>query len=162
MAKFIWLTNAFFILGVVDTFMSDAPLEERISQVLAKEYDYVPGTVRQLANFIKTLHEFCNYLGNNKYYSDSVNKKVFLLNLDSSTLSIKVEKLRLTAELFYNQVEKSVLAKKKTQLDKKMVAKFLADVTALQKEANELYEESTNAVVQIRKEFVERNGAKNQ
>ncbi|MBI5635955.1 hypothetical protein HY993_03265 [Candidatus Micrarchaeota archaeon] len=142
--------------------MGDAPLEERISQVLAREYDYVPGTVRQLANFIKTLHEFCNYLGNNKYYSDSVNKKVFLLNLDSSTLSMKVEKLRLTAELFYNQVEKSVLAKKKAGLDKKAVAAFREDVSSLQKEADGLYEESVKIVAQIRKEFTERNEAKQQ
>lgn len=142
--------------------MANASLEERIWQVLAKEYDYVPGTVRQLANFIKTIREFCNYLGNNKYYSDSVNKKVFLLNLDSSTLSIKVEKLRLTAEVFYNEVEKNILAKKKTKLDKKELTKFLLEVTDLQNQADELYEESMKTVVQIRKEFAERNNTKGQ
>lgn len=128
-------------------------LDQKVCRILAKDYGYLPGTVKQLTSFVKVIHNFAAYLGSNKYYSDALNKRIALLALDSDILSLKAERCRLRAESFYSQVEFSLLLKQKSKLDKQAVAKFKSDFDALMAEAMKVNERALSLMEDIKKEY---------
>ena len=128
-------------------------LDQQICKVLAKQYGYVPGKVKQLASFVKVIHNFAAYLGSNKYYSDTLNKRIALLALDSDILSLKAERARLQAEGFYSQVELALLTKQKPKLDKAKVEGFKKQFEELMADALEVNNRALSLMEDIKKEY---------
>jgi hypothetical protein len=135
-------------------------LSEKISKELATKYGYVPGEAKQVLTFVKGIHNFSHYLGNNKYFSDTLNKRVAVLSLDCDILSLKAERVRLLAEGFYTQVELSIVAKSKPAIDKAKVVAFKKEMQAVLDEAMSINDRALKLMADIKEEYGEKDGAK--
>ncbi len=119
--------------------------EFEVNKRLMTEYGVSLSLLKELDEFLHSIQEFVQYLGTNQYYSDSVNKKIFLMMLDVDTLILRLQSLHLQAAQYQDTLFRGVLAKKKTNLDAAKIAAFkaefdvvLSDVNALHKRALEL------------------------
>lgn len=119
--------------------------EFEVNKRLLTEYEVSLALLKEVDEFLHAIQEFVQYLGTNQYYSDAVNKKIFLMTLDVDTLILRLQSLHLQAAQFQDTLFKGVLSKKKTSLDAAKVASFktesqtvLTDVNALHKRALEL------------------------
>lgn len=128
-------------------------LNEKVCKILAKDYGYLPGSVKQLTGFVKIVHNFTSYLGSNKYYSDSLNKRLALLAIDTDILSLKAERARLQAEGFYAQIELAVMTKGKPKLDKKAVEEFKKHYDELLAQALAVNERALKLMEDIKSEY---------
>ena len=133
--------------------MNFLALDEKVAKVFATKYGYLPGNVKQLSSFVKVIHNFATYLGNNKYYSETVNKRIALLALDSDILALKAEKARLQAENFYSRVELALFTKAKPDLDKKEVEKFKQDLKTLMEECMKVNDRALSLMEEIKREY---------
>jgi hypothetical protein len=131
--------------------MASEKMEEKVAGELAKR-GLATGEVKQLGEFLKVVHEFSQYLAANQYYSEGLNKKVFLLNLDCDGLVLKLEKLKLWAEKFFNETEKSLLNKKKPVFDETVVNDFKKSLSLLEKEVDEIHGRAMQLIDEIRAE----------
>lgn len=127
-------------------------VEARILREFATRYDYVPGRVKETANFVKAMHTFTRYLGE-KYYSESLGKRIHLIALDLDAMILKGEHLRLKAERFYSHLEKGFLKKKKATLDKREVARFKDELLAFEREMEDVYDRALELTKMIRADF---------
>ncbi len=130
-----------------------ADIGEKISKELAVKYGYLPGEAKQVLTFVKGIHGFSHYLGSNKYFSDTLNKRIALLSLDCDILSLKAERVRLMAEWFYTQVELSLVAKKKPGIDKKKVDAFKKQMQGVLDEALEINDRALKLMQDIKREY---------
>ncbi len=119
--------------------------EFEVTKRLITEYGVSLSLLKELDEFLHAIQEFVQYLGTNQYYSDPVNKKIFLMTLDVDTLILRLQSLHLQAAQFQDVLFQGVLSKKKTNLDATRMALFKAefdvvvtDVNALHKRAMEL------------------------
>ena len=128
-------------------------LREKVVEELAKSFDYVPGTVKSLEEFMDRIQDFSQYLANNQYYSEGLNKKVFLLNLDSDECTLKLEMLRLKADAYYREVEKSILRKEKPALEKKDFIELNKEIGEMQDMLKEIHARALKLTEEIRHEY---------
>ncbi|MBI5228592.1 hypothetical protein HY991_00665 [Candidatus Micrarchaeota archaeon] len=129
-----------------------AKVDDRLLKELARKYDYMPARIRDLLGFLKVVHEFSQYLANNQYYSEGLNKKVFLLDLDTDTCLLKLEKLKLVSENLCAEVEKSLVAGGKANVEKKQFADLNASINTLEKELTEIHSRALQLTEEIRTE----------
>ncbi len=128
-------------------------MQEKIAKELATKYGYLPGETKQVLTFVKGMHNFSHYLGSNKYFSDTLNKRIALLSLDCDILSLRAERVRLLSEGFYTQVELSLVTKKPASLDKKKVEGFKKDMAAVLEEAISINERALRLMEDIKREY---------
>ncbi len=128
-------------------------LEEKVTKTMAQKYGYLPGNVKQLTSFVKVIHNFASYLGSNKYYSDTLNKRIALLALDSDILALRVERSRLKADGFYLKIELALLTKSKVELDKKEVDQFKKNMDVLMEEAMKVNQRALDLMEDVKKEY---------
>ena len=126
-------------------------VDANVLKEFAGNYDYVPGRVKETASFAKALHAFARSLGE-KYYSESMGKKIHLFALDLDALLLRGEHLRLQAERFYTELEKGFLQKKKVSLDKKAMERFKQELDQFDKELESLYQQAVGLTKDIRAE----------
>ncbi|MBI4360632.1 hypothetical protein HY572_02560 [Candidatus Micrarchaeota archaeon] len=127
------------------------------SKRLFLEYGINPDSVKELDEFLHGIQEFVQYLGSNQYYSDAVNKKIFLLTLDVDAALLRFSWLHLEAIGFRDALTKSVLARKKKEgLDEKKVAAFNDSFNALTQDARDLHERALALTDDIRKEYAKK------
>lgn len=132
-----------------------ADVELKVHRELAK-VGYSPSTVRQCFTALNTIHEFLQYIGQNQYYSDSVNKKVFLLSLDADYAVITTEELLLREKSFIDGIQTALVLKKPVKVDAPKLAQFKKEVEELENMVVDLGANAKKLVVQIREEFTSR------
>lgn len=124
------------------------------SKRLLVEYGINPDSVKELDEFLHGIQEFVQYLGSNQYYSDAVNKKIFLLTLDVDAALLRFSWLHLEAVGFRDALTKNVLSrKKKDGLDSRKVAAFHEALNALNRDVQKLHERALALTEDIRKEY---------
>ena len=128
-------------------------ISEKVCRELASKYGYLPGRAKELSAFVKLIHKFTQYVGNNKYYSDMLNKRIALLSLDADILVLKVESARVVAEELYSQAETQALCKKPVNIDKKKIEELKGVLANLNDEAMELHGQTLKLLEDIKKEY---------
>lgn len=128
-------------------------IHEKITKELAVKYGYLPGKAKEIEAFIKLTNKFAQYIGNNKYYSDAINKRVALLTLDADILILKAEGLRLVADDFYSQTEMAMWRRKPVKLDAARMDGFKKELACIEKEALALHDGALKLLADIRKEY---------
>lgn len=98
--------------------------EEKTNVFFAKECDFSFKSLEALTNFFDSLRDFSHHLSENHYYSENLNKKVMTANLELHSLSLELREIDVTAEEFFSNVNKAVLAGKTPAVDKKDFAEF--------------------------------------
>lgn len=127
-------------------------LEGKILKEFATRYDYVPGRVKEIANFVKAMHTFTRYLGE-KYYSETTGKRIHMMALDLDAMMLRSEHLRLQAERFYSILEKGFLQKRKASLDKREVERFKRELVSFEAELDDIYQRALELTREIRADF---------
>jgi hypothetical protein len=89
-------------------------------------------------------------LGTNQYYSEDVNKKVALLNVDAQSAALECEELIVRAGALRDAVKQSVFAKKKSFPEKPA---FTEKIGALEKKLFELNGRALALTRELRCEF---------
>ncbi|MEK6924217.1 MAG: hypothetical protein AABW54_03205 [Candidatus Micrarchaeota archaeon] len=128
-------------------------VQEKVCKELAVKYGYLPGRAKELVAFVKLVHKFTQYIGNNKYYSDTLNKRIALLGLDADILALKAESCRMVAEEFYSQAELQATCRKPVKLDAKQVETFKKTLEDLNTQALELHARALKLLEDIKKEY---------
>lgn len=128
-------------------------LELRIEKEFVKGYGIASNRVKVLGEFLQTIHDFIQYLGTNQYYSDAVNKKIFLLGLDLDAAVLRLQALGLELGSMRDAIEKSVLGSQKERLDEKRVSDFKARLSDCEKEISALYERALALTEEIRSDY---------
>ncbi len=136
----------------------DEKLEEKISGELLLKYDLHLMRMAELQEFAKVVRDFVQYLGNNQYYSDGVNKKIFLLTIEADACLLSVERLNLKASDVRVVVEKHFLSKTKADLvlEPKAVDGVKAELKKLQDELCSLYDRCIVLTQEIKLDFKQR------
>lgn len=115
-------------------------------------------TLKELSDFCGGVQDFVQYLGTNQYYSDAVNKKVFLLNLDVDTCLLKVGKVLLNAATLKDVLCKAIAEKRKATLDEKQLSAFKKLLEDGEKEVLAVHERALALTDDIRKEYKQKQG----
>ena len=104
------------------------------------------------------MRDFVQYLGNNQYYSDAVNKKIFLLTIEADACLLSVERLNLKASDVRVVVEKYFLSKSKAELvlDANAVDAVKTELKKLQDELCLLYDRCIVLTQEIKLDFKQR------
>ncbi len=138
------------------------PFEEKHAEVDLKLYKelarfgYTPLTLRQSFSSLQTIHEFLQFMGANQYYSDAVNKKIFLLGLDADYAVISTEELLLKEKNFVEEVQRALVFKQKPKIDAKKMEEFKKQVGEVEGQVLELSGKAKALITQIRSEFQSR------
>jgi hypothetical protein len=130
-------------------------LDVKIVKEFAKA-GYSPSTIRQCAHSLETIHNFIQYVGMHQYYSDLVNRQIFLLGLDVDYAVLSLDQLLLKEKDFVDSVQTALLLKKTPSLDKKQLAEFKQTVSELEKQVLGLNENAKKLIIQIRSEYRQR------
>ncbi len=102
---------------------------------------------------LRVLADFAQHLGANQYFSDYLNKKIFLLNLDVVTVALELEELVLQADEFHSLVKQGVLSKKKNRLDANKVKQFKEKMAAVEKKLFLVQSDALRLTQEIREEY---------
>ena len=113
--------------------------DEKVFKEFASKYDYFPGEAKDLADFIRSLHDFVRRMGGTQYYNEDLNKKMVFFGIDVETALLEMEGIRLEAERFYNEVGKAALKGRPSSLDRKEVEAFKKSLSALRNRAKALH-----------------------
>jgi len=132
-------------------------MSDKVHAALAKDYNFHPEKVGDVRDFLNAIHEFIQYVGTNHYYSDTLNKKIFLLNLDADELMMQNEKLRLEARDAMNEVELALQKKQKPSLDKAQMADLKKRLEDVEAKAKELHARVLQFTGEIRSEYHSKN-----
>lgn len=126
-------------------------LDMRVFKELAR-LGYTPATLHQSFQSLQTLHEFVQFAGTHQYYSDAVNRRIFLLSLDIDFAIITAEELMLGEKNFVDEVQKALVLKAKHKVEKKKLDEFKAKVGKLEERVFELASSSKELISRIRDE----------
>ncbi len=127
--------------------------ETEASKRLTTEYGIDVNTIKETSELLHAMQEFVQYLGTNQYYSDAVNKKIFLITLDVDTALLRIQKLLLESTRFRETLIRAALKKKKTALDAKQVAAFRENHAALERQVEELHGRALALTEDIRSDY---------
>lgn len=128
-------------------------LDQQIEKELVCKYGIHLDKIAGFKDSLRVLADFAQYLGANQYFSDYLNKKVFLLNLDIATVALELEELVLRAEEFHSLVKQGVLSKKKTALDASAVKQFKEKMAGLEKKLFSVQADALHLTQEIRDEY---------
>lgn len=134
---------------------SEGQVEEKVYHELAK-LGYTPLKLRQSFDSLQVINEFLQFIGTNQYYSDDVNKKLFLLGLDAGYAVISTEELMLKEKVFVDEMHIAIVEKKKPELDLQKLAAFKLEVEGLHQTVLDLSANAKKLITQIRSDFASR------
>jgi hypothetical protein len=124
--------------------------DEAVEKELLVRYGVSALRLKELADFVDTIGEFSQYLGTNQYYSEEVNKKVALLNVDAQAAALEIEEIIVRAGALRDAVKRCLLAKKKNFPENNGFAEKIA---AFEKRVLELNERALALTRELRCEF---------
>lgn len=130
-------------------------VDTKLYKELAR-FGYTPLTLRQSFTSLQTIHEFLQFIGTNQYYSDVVNKKIFLLTLDADYAVISTEELLLREKNFIDELQRSLILKQKANIDQAKMDEFKKQVEEIENQVLELNAKAKRLIIQIREEFQDR------
>ncbi|MGC9114005.1 MAG: hypothetical protein ACP5IG_02895 [Candidatus Micrarchaeia archaeon] len=113
-------------------------VERKVAEELAKRFNYNPKKLNELCAFVAALHDFSHQLQENRYYSEALAKKVFELTLEFDAISLEVEGLRMRSRQLEDEIETSLLAKRKPAVN-------AMKGTQVKKEVEEAWENAMKA-----------------
>jgi len=128
-------------------------IDSDVERAFAVKFDYVPTRLKKLTEMIELIREFVQYLGSNQYYSDSLNKQVFLMNLDADALMLKLEALSLKEHRFQSEMKLALFRKKRPTFGKKEFDEYKKGLLALEAEIMELHKRAMFLTEEIRGEY---------
>ncbi|NYZ78034.1 hypothetical protein H0N96_01375 [Candidatus Micrarchaeota archaeon] len=128
-------------------------LDQQVEKELVCKYGLHFDKIAGFKDSLRVLADFAQYLGANQYFSDYLNKKVFLLNLDIATVALELEELVLRADEFHSVVKQGVLSKKKTALDAGGVKQFREKMAGLEKKLFSVQSDALHLTEEIRSEY---------
>lgn len=128
-------------------------LDQQIEKELVCKYGIHLDKISGFKDSLRVLTDFAQYLGANQYFSDYLNKKVFLLNLDIAATVLELEELVLRADEFHSVVKQGVLSKKKTALDAGRVKQFKEKMAGLEKKLFAVQSDALRLTQEIRDEY---------
>jgi len=126
-------------------------LDMKVFKELAK-LGYTPSTLRQSFHSLQTIHDFLQFIGTHQYYSDAVNKQIFLLGLDADYTVISIEELMLKEKNFVDEVQMALVLKQKPKIDGKKLDEFKKQVGAIETDVLGLSARAKKLIEQIRAE----------
>ena len=130
---------------------------EKFEEEFAKRFDYLPVRLKRFENFLANVKEFAQYLGANQYYSDALNKRVLLLNIEVDGLLMDFEELLVRQAGFQEEFQKAALAKRKPRVNAKEFEAFKADEKGFEKKAAELKKAASEVINRIKDEYKTKN-----
>ncbi|VVB67556.1 Uncharacterised protein [Candidatus Norongarragalina meridionalis] len=128
-------------------------IDSDVERAFAVKFDYVPTRLKKLTEMLDLIQEFVQYLGSNQYYSDSLNKQVFLLNLDADALMLKLEALSLKEHRFQSEMKLALFKKKKPAFEKKEFDEYKKGLLALETDVMEMHRRALVLTEEIRGEY---------
>ncbi|PIO06206.1 hypothetical protein COT29_02325 [Candidatus Micrarchaeota archaeon CG08_land_8_20_14_0_20_59_11] len=128
-------------------------IDSDVERAFAVKFEYVPTRLKKLTEMLDLIQEFVQYLGSNQYYSDSLNKQVFLLNLDADALMLKLEALSLNEHHFQSAMKLALFKKKQPAFGKREFDEYKKDLLALETEVMELHKRALMLTDEIRGEY---------
>ena len=114
--------------------------------------------LREQTDFMHALLDFLQYVGTNQYYSDTVNKRIFLITLDADACLMKLEALKLTAGRQRSEVLKAVVAKKKGRPDAAGMKEYAKREDELEKTMLDLQARTLELTEEIRRDYKQKQG----
>ena len=136
----------------------EKPAEEKVNEAFLLQSGVSFEKLKDLAEFCEGIQDFVQYLGTNQYYSDVVNKKVFLLNLDVDSCLLRLNSIHFKASGFRDFLHKAVCEKKKADLDAGELKEFLSLLAGAEKESLQLHERALELTEDIRREYRQKQG----
>lgn len=130
-------------------------VQEKVLKYFASKHGYLPGRAKQLKDFVNVVFRFTQYVGANKYYSDTLNRRLALLSVDVDLLSLKAEALRIRGEEFYDMAAVAILSKKEPKVDAKDMAAFHGELDDVWKEARAVHGRLVELMTDIKKEYAQ-------
>ncbi len=127
--------------------------ESRAVRELISKYGLNLAQLKELGEFLHSVQEFVQYLGTNQYYSDTVNKKIFLLSLDVDTALLRLGHLNLRASGFKSRLLLQFLSKKKADFPASELDAYRNDFDLLVKEVDVLQTRALTLTDDIREEY---------
>ncbi len=127
--------------------------DEAVEKEMITRYGVSALRLKELADFVETIGEFTQYLGTNQYYSEDVNKKVALLNVDAQASALECEELIVRAGALRDAVKRCVLEKKKSFPASADAGALAGKTAALEKKLFELNERAIALTRELRCEF---------
>lgn len=120
---------------------------------LVSKYGLNLTQLKELGEFLHSVQEFVQYLGTNQYYSDTVNKKIFLLTLDVDTALLRLGHLNLRASGFKSLLLLQYISKKKAEFSPAELESYRKDFDLLVKEVDVLQTRALTLTDDIREEY---------
>ncbi len=127
--------------------------EEKVEELFLLQAGFSFATLKEMQDFCHGIQEFVQYLGTNQYYSDLVNKKVFLLTLDVDACLLKMQLVHLKAAELNDFLAKAIAEKKKPELNPGELKEFLASLEKIGRESTELHKRALDLTEDIRKDY---------
>ncbi|MBI2444954.1 hypothetical protein HYV43_01025 [Candidatus Micrarchaeota archaeon] len=127
--------------------------EFEVNKRLLTEYGVSMTLLKELDESLHAVQEFVQYLGTNQYYSDAVNKKIFLLTLDVDTLILRLQALHLQAARFQDTLFTAVLSKKKTGLEANAVTAYKTEFAVVMNDVGLLHKRALELTQDIRMDY---------
>lgn len=127
--------------------------EAKVGRELFAEYGVNAQHLKELHEFLHSIQEFVQYLGTNQYYSETVNKKIYILMLDVDASLLQVDELSLAASAFKEKLLRALLRKKKESLDRAEVARFIERLCYVERQVRALHERAVSLTEDIRDEY---------
>ena len=131
----------------------EKPAEEKVNELFLLQAGVSFEKLKDLAEFCEGIQNFVQYLGTNQYYSDSVNKKIFLLTLDVDALLLRLGHLSLVVSSFKERKLEELLRKKKDLISDSEVESFRKDCDAFEKAVSELHDRAFALTEDIREDY---------
>ncbi len=130
---------------------------EAVSKRLLIDYSVNLDGIKDLGEFVHNIQEFVQYLGTNQYYSDTVNKKIFLLTLDVDASLLRMGRLHLLASGFRDALLRAQLARQKNvHLDEKALSDFHGALDAAYADAQALSDRALALTDDIRSDYAKK------
>ena len=137
---------------------NEKPVEEKVGQAFLLQSGVSFERLKDLAEFCEGIQDFVQYLGTNQYYSDVVNKKVFLLNLDVDACLLRLNSIHFKASGFRDFLHKVVCENKEAVLDSGELKAFLSSLGEVERESLELHARALELTEDIRREYRQKQG----
>jgi hypothetical protein len=127
--------------------------EEKAAEEFLKQCKEPYPGLQTLETLLKNGRDFLQHLGSTQYYSERLNKRVFILSLESESLLLRLDALRVTENDLLCVLQHGYAKKRKVKLDQKLLDAFLSEVNELESEAFELHEKTLLLTQDIEREF---------
>lgn len=128
-------------------------IELEIVKRLIMDYGIDLARLKEQTDFVHAIIDFFQYVGANQYYSDLVNKKIFLLSLDADSCLLQLEGLKFTAGKYRKLVLSDLVKKKKSAVDPVAAKDFAKKSEELEAELHGLLQRTLDLTGEIRHEY---------